>query len=89
MTTGILLFLFLFVFRFLLLSVVFEEIQDTRRLSASDAGMSTVYSTAQLPTIPSAQDIHSTAQLHTTLSPEKSAEGLIYATVIFHSTNYF
>ncbi|KAK3557683.1 hypothetical protein QTP70_033642 [Hemibagrus guttatus] len=31
----------------------YEEIKDTRRLSASDAGTFTVYSTADLPTIPS------------------------------------
>ncbi|XP_058258702.1 polymeric immunoglobulin receptor-like isoform X2 [Hemibagrus wyckioides] len=31
----------------------YEEIKDTRRLSASDAGTFTVYSTAELPTIPS------------------------------------
>ncbi|XP_060723232.1 uncharacterized protein LOC132844086 [Tachysurus vachellii] len=31
----------------------YEEIKDTRRLSASDAGNSTIYSTAELPTIPS------------------------------------
>ncbi|GAA6086689.1 uncharacterized protein LOC113640788 isoform X5 [Tachysurus ichikawai] len=31
----------------------YEEIKDSRRLSASDAGISTIYSTAELPTIPS------------------------------------
>ncbi|XP_058258699.1 polymeric immunoglobulin receptor-like isoform X5 [Hemibagrus wyckioides] len=31
----------------------YEEIKDTRRLSASDAGTFTVHSTAELPTIPS------------------------------------
>ncbi|XP_047669131.1 polymeric immunoglobulin receptor-like isoform X8 [Tachysurus fulvidraco] len=31
----------------------YEEIKDSRRLSASDAGNSTIYSTAELPTIPS------------------------------------
>ncbi|KAK3575428.1 hypothetical protein QTP86_026496 [Hemibagrus guttatus] len=74
----------------------YEEIKDTRRLSASDAGTFTVYaiahlptnpcdsgvySTAQLPTIPSDQDIYSKAQLPTRLSAEESAEDLNYATL--------
>ncbi|KAK3505646.1 hypothetical protein QTP70_004631 [Hemibagrus guttatus] len=78
----------------------YEEIKDTRRLFASDAGTFTVYaiahlptnpcdsgvySTAQLPTIPSDQDIYSKAQLPTRLSAEESAEDLNYATVSFHT----
>ncbi|KAG7326207.1 hypothetical protein KOW79_009608 [Hemibagrus wyckioides] len=78
----------------------YEEIKDTRRLSASESGNSTiyamahlptspcdsaVYSTAQLPTIPSDQDIYSNAQLPTRLSAGESAEDLNYTTVSFHT----
>ncbi|XP_047669194.1 uncharacterized protein LOC125141163 [Tachysurus fulvidraco] len=59
--------------------VVFNEIKDTRQLSET----STVYSNAQLPTIPSDQDTFSTVQLPTHLSTE--AEGLTYATISLHS----
>ncbi|KAM9482305.1 uncharacterized protein Hap1MRO34_007530 [Clarias gariepinus] len=63
----------------------YEEIKDTRRLHASERETSAVYSTVQLPTIPSDQDIYFTAQLPTGQSAEKSAEGLTYAALSFHT----
>ncbi|KAI5614559.1 polymeric immunoglobulin receptor-like isoform X2 [Silurus asotus] len=46
---------------------------------------SEIYSTAQLPTIPSDQEIYFIAQLPTSLSAEKSVDGLTHATVSSHS----
>ncbi|KAB5584395.1 hypothetical protein PHYPO_G00107050 [Pangasianodon hypophthalmus] len=44
----------------------FEEIKDTRHLSASDTGTSTVYSTVQKPTIPSdPQTVYTNTELPT------------------------
>ncbi|XP_060774460.1 CMRF35-like molecule 6 [Neoarius graeffei] len=54
----------------------FEEMKDTRRLSASDAGTSTVYSTAQLPTISSdPQTIDTNREL-----PTSSCDSAVYST---------
>ncbi|XP_046708093.1 CMRF35-like molecule 8 isoform X2 [Silurus meridionalis] len=46
---------------------------------------SAIYSTAQLPISPSDQEIYFTAQLPTSLSAEKSVDGLTHATVSSHS----
>ncbi|XP_060774361.1 polymeric immunoglobulin receptor-like [Neoarius graeffei] len=44
----------------------YEEIRDTRKRSASDAATSTVYTTAQLPAVPSdSQNIYANMVLHT------------------------
>ncbi|XP_026999218.1 uncharacterized protein LOC113640763 isoform X2 [Tachysurus fulvidraco] len=51
---------------------VYEEIKDSRRLSASDAGISTIYSTAELPTVPSDHHtVYANSKLPT--SPQDSA----------------
>ncbi|KAG7326204.1 hypothetical protein KOW79_009605 [Hemibagrus wyckioides] len=65
--------------------VEYAEIKDNKCPSAPDAGTSTVYSNAQLPTIPSGQNIYSTVQLPRRLSTEELDEGLNYATLSFHS----
>ncbi|XP_058258705.1 uncharacterized protein LOC131361539 isoform X3 [Hemibagrus wyckioides] len=54
----------------------YEEIKDTRRLSASDAGTFTVYSTAELPTIPSD---HHTVYANSDL-PTSPCDSALYST---------
>ncbi|XP_047669551.1 uncharacterized protein LOC125141209, partial [Tachysurus fulvidraco] len=66
----------------------YEEIKDSRRLSTSDVGNSTIYSTAELPTIPSDHHtVYANSKLPTSPydSAAESDEGLNYTSVSFHA----